>query len=147
MVANGSSTYHKLPSIQNSNGDIEGSLMLLDSTITEEQKSQCAYIRIVGLKFDNSAIATINEIIEIGTIIKSEWCSTGHSFVPADYEHRIINLEDRATSVEKRLDEMSTSTDNTITYIAEEAKRVANIVQEKRTVGNLTFTTMSDFHV
>jgi hypothetical protein len=38
---------------------------------------------------------------EVQTI--KEWGSTGHAFIPADYEDRIIDLEDKATELEHRI--------------------------------------------
>lgn len=87
------------------------------------------------------------EPIEETTVVTYQWKNTGHAFVPADYERRIIDVENRTTSLENRVDELSVGDNGTFTYVAEEAKRVAEIVQPNRTVGSLTFTAMSDFHV
>lgn len=83
-----------------------------------------------------------------------QWANTGHAFVPADYEEEINAIEKRATSLEVKtvaledaFNEIALGSDSTLTYVSEEAKRVAEIIQAKRTVGSLTFTAMSDFHV
>lgn len=136
---NGSSTTNPLSAIKNSDGDIEGCVSDATSSITEEQLSTVAYIRIVGLKFDDTAIVTINEsLTPIETVI-TEWSSTGQTFAPTDYGDKITELEKAVNSL---------STGNIMpTYIIEESKRVAEIVQRNRTVGSITFTAMSDFHV
>lgn len=68
-------------------------------TITEANfGAGVSYIRFSGVFNFNSkkTIVSINEeIVEGGTEIITEyaWANTGHAFVPADYEDRIINLE------------------------------------------------------
>jgi UDP-2,3-diacylglucosamine pyrophosphatase LpxH len=106
-----------------------------------------AYFRLSVSTISDASMVTVNEPLEASTTTTQGWYSTGHAFVPADYEGRIIDLEDRAASLENRVDELSVGTDGAFTYVAEEAKRVANIVQAKRTVGSLTFTAMSDPHI
>jgi hypothetical protein len=106
-----------------------------------------AYIRMSALVINDNSIITVNEPLESSTTTTQGWHNTGHAFVPADYEGRIIDLEDRAASLENRVDELSVGNDGTFTYVAEEAKRVAEIVQANRTVGSLTFTAMSDAHI
>ena len=100
--------------------------------------STVAYFRICGDTFDRDAVITVNE--EIGVVSKLQWTNTGHKFVAADYEERVGLLEDR-------VDELEAEGNAADAYIAQEAKRVSQIVQSKRTVGSLTFTAMSDPHV
>lgn len=54
----------------------------------------------ISAKMDANTIVTINEEIKEGggTTIVTEytWTNTGHAFVPADYEDRIIAVEDKA---------------------------------------------------
>ncbi len=59
-----------------------------------------AYIRIAVGTIDSNAVVTRNEEITEGSteiITESAWTSTGHAFVPADYEDRIIKLEQKST--------------------------------------------------
>lgn len=62
------------------------------------------YVRISGAKIDGAEIiVTVDEEINEGTASGYSWENTGHAFVPADYEDRIIALEkyvgiDSATS-------------------------------------------------
>lgn len=119
----------------------------LESYGLKKSIEDMAYIRLSVSIMSDASVVTINEPLEASTTTTQGWFSTGLAFVPADYEDRIINLEDRASSLENRVDELSIGDSGTFTYIAEEAERVADIVQSKRTVGSLTFTAMSDFHV
>ena len=50
-----------------------------------------SYIRICATGLDNSAVITVNE--KITESVGYSWKNTGHAFVPADYEDRILVLE------------------------------------------------------
>lgn len=106
-----------------------------------------AYFRFSAPTINSQSIVTVNEPLESVTTTKAGWNSTNHAFVPADYEEQITELEERAAILENRVDELSAGENGTFTYVSEEAKRVAEIIQVKRTVGSLTFTAMADFHV
>lgn len=52
-----------------------------------------AYFRISTAVIDETSVITINEeIIEGSTVVVEKWASTGHAFVPADYDAEIANL-------------------------------------------------------
>lgn len=58
-------------------------------------------------------IITINEpitytIVEGGTTVTYEWESTGHAFIPADYEDRIVALEDGADALNESVSNLET---------------------------------------
>ena len=61
-------------------------------------------------------IVTINEEIKEGggtTIVTEEaWVSTGHAFVPADYEDRIVAVEEQSFSNTKRIIALEKSVEN-----------------------------------
>lgn len=63
-------------------------------------------IRFCCGSLDNG-IVTINQEIKEGggteIVTVTEWASTGHAFVPADYEDRIIELEKKATNHASRI--------------------------------------------
>lgn len=150
----GGSTTNSLASILNSNGNIEGSIAQSTNTLTDAQKSSIAYIRIAGLKFGDSAMVTLNEPLEATTTTTTAWYNSGHAFVPADYEDRIVDLEASAEELDERTSDLETAVEllssgggNIPEYVEGEAERVAGVVQAKRTVGSLTFTAMSDPHV
>ena len=116
------------------------------------------YVRLCFESYDASKfVAAINETIGYGTY--HTWRSTGHKFVPSDYEDRIIALEQYSDNHESRISNLeqygsgsgsgsgSSSTSVDIpTYIAEEADEVLDRLIEKQ--GNRVFNiiAMSDFH-
>ena len=122
---------------------LSAGICVLDDTLTLTSGTLdgTAFFR-VSMKTNNQAdyFFTINELTEPTIVTEDGWFSTGHAFVPADYEDRIIGLE-------ARVDDIADDTNNAPTYITNEAKRVADVVKGKQTVGSLTFTAMSDFHV
>ena len=105
------------------------------------------YYRLSAVGTGANLFISHNAPIEETTTSGYQWANTGHAFVPADYEDIINDLAERTSDLENRVDELSVGENGTFTYVAEEAKRVAKIVQGKRTVGSLTFTAMSDAHV
>ena len=115
---------------------------VLDSnlTLSDGTLDGTVYFRVSMRTGNGDYLITVNEPLEPTTTTTQGWHNTGHAFVPADYENRIVDLEER-------VDELSAGNSNTPAYITEEAKRVANIVKEKQTVGSLTFTAMSDMHI
>lgn len=144
-----------LSSIQNSNGDLEGSISEATSNFTEEQKSSIAYIRIVALKFDDSAMITINEGTESGIVTEISWYNTGHAFIPADYEDIIVELKKEneqlksdLLTVEQRVEELEKAevADSIEDYVKEEAERVAKNVYSHQNANTFTFLAVSDMH-
>ncbi len=58
------------------------------------------HIRISGKYFsDQEIIVTVNEEITEGSSGGYSWQNTGHAFVPADYENRILALEAHAEAI------------------------------------------------
>ena len=110
-------------------------------TLTSGTLDGTAFFR-VSMVTNNQAdyFFTINELTEPTIVTEEGWFSTGHAFVPADYEDRIIGLE-------ARVDDIADDTNNAPTYVANEAKRVSDVVKGKQTVGSLTFSAMSDMHI
>lgn len=51
-------------------------------------------------------IVTINEPIEMREVTDWRWVSTGHAFVPADYEDRIVELEEKSSEHESKIDNL-----------------------------------------
>lgn len=67
----------------------------------------------------SEAVITINEEITEsgGTTTSYAWTNTGHAFVPADYEDRIIDLEEVTADHEKRLEDLEEK-ENAVRIIA-----------------------------
>jgi hypothetical protein len=107
----------------------------------------------IALSFDNT---TGNEDIvvslePIGASVKEDyaWADTGHTFVPADYEDRIVKLENDSDDLQGRVNTLESvviSDDNIPQYIKDEAERVADLVLENRTSQSIVFAGLSDFH-
>ena len=97
---------------------------VLDSNLTLSSGTLdgTAYFRVSMRTGSGDYLITVNESLEPTTTTTQGWYSTGHAFVPADYENRIVDLEER-------VDELSAGNSNIPAYITEEAKRVANLVK------------------
>lgn len=53
-------------------------------------------MRLSMLLIDSATVVTVNEPLESTTQTVTGWQSTGRAFVPADYEGRILALEEKA---------------------------------------------------
>jgi hypothetical protein len=122
-------------------------------------KGETAYIRICCPNIDENSIITVNEEITYTTLedgVYYEWENTGHAFVPADYEDRIINLESETeqlkTSISEtklrveKLEKTDPVEDGIEDYVKEEAERVAKNVYSHQNANTFTFLAVSDMH-
>ena len=116
-----------------------------------EIASKAAYIRVsIQNAVEACAVITFDE--EISFVPTTAWQSTGHAFVPADYEDRIVALEETEESHEERIKALelygsdSTSAEDIPAYIKAEADGV--IARLKELQGDRCFTVVgiSDFH-
>lgn len=58
------------------------------------------YIRIYVGEFADDAVITVNEeIVYSEATYENKWTNTGHAFVPADYESRILALEEQVANL------------------------------------------------
>lgn len=74
---------------------------------------EAKYLRLsIGNINENTIITWDEEITESGTSTDYAWASTGLAFVPADYEPRIIAVEERASSNTKRIIALEKSAEN-----------------------------------
>ncbi len=78
-----------------------GTLLTIDTTaITQASKiPDCQSFRCCFGKLENAIITVNEEITEGGSTGGYDWYSTGNAFVPADYEDRINELEDRIDNI------------------------------------------------
>lgn len=120
-------------------------------TVVDKYNDGITYLRISAPGLDSSTIVTVNEEIVDPTWVYM-WKSTGHQFVPADYEDRIIPLEKTAESHEKRIKALevygsdSASGEDIPAYIKAEADGVLSRIIEQQGNRNFTMVAMSDFH-
>ena len=91
------SKYNPLAQFLLEDGTLEGSLSTAaTTTMTQDQLRQTAYMRLSMLLIDSATVVTVNEPLESTTQTVTGWQSTGRAFVPADYEGRILALEEKA---------------------------------------------------
>lgn len=93
--------------------DYKDGAKLSDSII-----SQTKYIRI-GFKFSDSAIGSTSELSGVKITFPYEsyteektatgWQSTGHAFVPADYEERIADIEEDVAVLKEKIEDVGNS--------------------------------------
>lgn len=85
------------------------------------QWENIAYMRLTLLGTGEGAIVTINEEITEPIYVKEyDWTNTNHAFVPADYEDRIIALEEITTAQSAQLtsiEEINTQQDERISTL------------------------------
>lgn len=112
------------------------------------------YIRFGATQIDDTSIITVNERIEEGT--GYTWKNTGHAFVPADYEDRIIDLEDKAAEqkatnqdVEGRLTKVEKLVVSELPdYVLAELESVRDALYAKMVLGNVAVIGFStDQHI
>lgn len=141
--------YYRLTPI--ANGDTSA-LRAAQATVGED-----SYFRISLIGEGENLIITLDEeITPIISNISYKWASTGHAFVPADYEDRIITAEDEISensgsisSLEDRVSDLEDKADNdssVLEYVAAEAERVALEVLSKQNPNTFSFLAISDMH-
>ena len=119
-------------------------------------KGTVAFIRLCGAGINNESIITVNEEISDTTEKKYTWTNTGHAFIPADYEERIIDAEEKIATNVQNIDVLKTKV-NTLTtqmatessapdYVIAEAQRVAKQVCSHQNANTFTFFAISDMH-
>lgn len=88
------SSYNPMSQFVKADGTVEGCLAdPLTSNINDAQKKAVAYFRIGCIHIDDDTIITVDEPLEVGLV--TGWLNTGLAFIPADYEDRIIDLEEK----------------------------------------------------
>lgn len=78
-------------------------------------------------------IATVDEEITDGYYVETDqWANTGHAFVPADYEDRIVSLEGETADHEKRLKTLEANDEGSGVpeYWLEELETKADTIQQ-----------------
>lgn len=118
---------------------------------SEQIKNKAKYVAFSISNVDTERlVVTFDEEIAFGT--NYAWRNTGHAFVPADYEDRIIPLENKAEDHESRIKSLelygidSVSSEDIPVYIKTEAD--AALARLLKVQGNRSFNkeALSDFH-
>ena len=81
--------------------EVTGQLLTL--TVRDKYSNGVSYFRISSDEFDNTAIITVNEEITGDPVVTYSWTNTGHAFVPADYEDRIIKAENDIATLKQAI--------------------------------------------
>lgn len=116
-------------------------------------------LTIVGCRFAmqtpddaSQVIITVNEeITEATTNSTYNWSNTGHAFVPADYEERIVDLESELSDLSNTVEqlEQNITPTNIPTYWQTEIKNVAEQIKTARDIGGVQcvdFIWATDIH-
>lgn len=127
---------------------------LTSVTIGGKYSSEVAYIRLSADGLDGSAIVAVNEEITGEGVATYAWMNTGHAFVPADYEDRILELEEttEANAAElatqkKQIEALGSGSDALIPdYVIEEADAVMERVIAAQGDRTFTFAAITDMH-
>lgn len=80
----------------------------------------------------NDVIITVNQEIVEGIVKEYAWANTGHAFIPADYEGRIIALEEEAAENESRIEQLEAKVDGESVpdYWLDELEGKADAIQQ-----------------
>ncbi len=103
---------------------------------------ECKYLRICGAGDSANAVITMSYD---GTTEEYAWANTGHAFVPADYEERIVQTEADIEELKTKVNRLK-GTKEVPDYVLEEAERVADNVLSVRNANSFVFGAVSDLH-
>ena len=82
---------------------IANGIITINTANIKDVKTDMAFFRCAFGDLTNAIITVNEEIIDGTSPGEYVWSSTGHEFVPADYEDRIVSLEDGAKTQNLRL--------------------------------------------
>ena len=88
------------------------------------------YMRISSGTISDETIITLNEEITYSpaeTITQYQWVNTGHAFVPANYEDRIIAVEEQSASNTSRIDDLETAVEDGLSAALTDDEKLAKI--------------------
>ena len=107
-----------------------------------------AYITLCSPGMDENSIITVDqEITGEEAVHTYAWASTGHAFVPADYEDRILALETGMNALELQMGAIQIpEVEGPPDYVLQEAQRAAKAVASVQTGKSLTFLCFADLH-
>lgn len=130
--------------VVNASNDVD---VIFDKTTATKEFNQVRFSGVTGKQNNTSVFVTYEVTTEGGT--EQRWANTGHAFVPADYEDRIVKLEtDNAglKSKVKALENTAIYEERVPSYVVEEAEKVADKVLAVRNANSFVMAFASDFH-
>jgi hypothetical protein len=119
----------------------------LTVTIIDETTSEGITLGVTG--YPNSSNASVVYTVEETLSDGYAWADTGLAFVPADYEERIIDLEEEAKAHDLRMATLENKTSgiiNIASYVLEEAETVADKILSVRSADTFVMACVSDLH-
>ena len=105
------------------------------------------YVRLSIPAFDENTVITYNEEITEsgGTTTGYAWTNTGHAFVPADYEERIVEVEERSASNTERIAELEEIVENGLSDVLTDDEKLKKIKEwDKPIYDSAPVTLLSD---
>lgn len=104
------------------------------------------YIRFSLIGTGANLVITFDEEISesAGTSVAYSWENTGHAFVPADYEDRILELESAAEKLEAQV--KASQADYVPSYVTAEAEKVIDRVIAAQGTNTYVLAAISDLH-
>ena len=119
---------------------------------------KASFLRVAGnaIGTTDDIIITVNEEITEGVteiITEYAWANTGHAFIPADYEERIIDLEEDVLQLKNTVGTQGGSTGEAVTlpaYWEPEVEAKAAIVKAHQEAGGkncVSFVHAADLHI
>ena len=94
---------------------IQGGTSNKESTFDITAPAGAKYVRIFSFDYnkvgDFSKVPFAVEWLSCAGATSVKWTNTGHAFVPADYEDRIVDLESRADEVEESISNLTEKTE------------------------------------
>ena len=125
-------------------------------TLTSKGNTNVGFLRIVGVLTGSidGVIITVNEEIKETTQTVTRWTNTGHAFVPADYEDRIIALEDDVTELKSEIASGGSSPTSPVVTVpsywesmVETKTEIVKALQTEGGVNAVSFAYASDTHI
>ena len=124
-------------------------------TLTSKGDTKVGFLRIVGVLSGSidDVIITVNEEIKESTQTVTKWANTGHAFVPADYEDRIIALEDDVISLQNEIASGGSSSSDVVTVptywesMIENKTETVKALQTEGGIDCVSFAYASDTHI
>ena len=119
----------------------DGSAEIAFTSYNFDSAAAFAYVRVWGAGIGDDAAITVNEeISDQATVTQYAWTSTGHAFVPADYESRIVSLESGVAKLQ------SAQTDGLPDYAVTEAESAIDRILAAQGARTFTLAVITDMH-
>ena len=123
--------------------------VLLTGDSVQRVSESCAYVRICGTLIGTAENVSITVSGQKTDETVRIWQDTGLTYTPADYEDRIVALENVSKSLQYEVDDILSgviSGDNVPDYVKAESTEVAEKILAIRNAKSFVFGAVSDMH-